>query len=65
MSGFRLSDDQLVELFLTIVIAGFVALGIRGLMRPGWRIAGALALAVAALCAAALYFFATFQMRMF
>jgi len=65
MGGFHMSDDHLVELFLTVVIVGFIALGIRGLRRPGWRIAGGLALVVAALAGGALYFFATFQMRMF
>ncbi len=65
MDGLHVSDDRLVELFLTLVIVGFVVLGLRGLRRPGWRIAGVFALVVAAICGAMLYFFATFQMRMF
>lgn len=65
MAGFHMSDDHLVELFLTVVTIGFIAIGVLGLRRPGWRIAGGFALVVAALAGAALYFFATFQMRMF
>lgn len=65
MGGTGLSDDRLIEIALATLVLACIVAGVRGVTTPGKRLGGIALLTLGALVAAALYFFATFTVRLF